>query len=325
MAEKKIWEPKFAPMKTDYSILQAERQAEWERENNFRAACPIFHLYSSPVESQVIIANPFSRDLSITYMGVAANESGVVVLAYAVMSNHFHFILRGSREKCQQFFVRFRYLLDLYLSRSEKITHFKTAVSGLTEITGLKQFRNEVAYVLRNPYVARTDINPILCEWTSAFLYFNPRLDIGGKAFGELTVREKRALFKATSLVVPDDWRIIDGHINPASFVDYRLVESMFVHARQYVNTLLKNVEAQVEIAISHNEAPVIPDEELLPKVLRLCHDLFHQESPRFLQDYQKKQLAREVRNRYHASVSQLARHVGLPQKELQAMFPDTR
>lgn len=315
----------FASMKTDYTVIQAERRFEWEREELFRSACPIFHLYSSPIESQVIITNPFSRDLSITYMAVAAHETGVVVLAYAVMSNHFHFILKGSREKCQAFFVRFRSLLDIYLSRTEKITLFKTAVAGLTEITSLKQFRNEVAYVLRNPYVARTDINPILCEWTSAGLYFNPGLTVRGKAFAELTIREKRALFKATALSIPDNWRIIDTHVDPASFVDYRFVESMFTHTRQFINTLLKNVEAQVEIAISHNEAPVIPDEELLPMVLRLCHDLFYQEGTRSLQDYQKKQLAREVRNHYHANVSQLARLVGLSQKELQSMFPDTR
>lgn len=312
-------------MKTDYTILQAERQTEWEREDLFRSACPIFHLYSSPIDSQIIITNAFSRDLSITYMAVAAHETDVVVLAYAVMSNHFHFILKGSHEQCQAFFARFRNLLDVYLSRTEKITLFKTAVAGRTEITSLKQFRNEVAYVLRNPYVARTDINPILCEWTSAPLYFNPKLEQKGKPFAELTTREKRVIFRSENLSVPDDWRIVDSHVNPASFVDYRLVESLFAHARQYINTLLKNVEAQVEIAISHNEAPVIPDEELLPKVLKLCHELFHQEGTRALQDYQKKQLAREIRNRYHASVSQLTRHVGLTLRELQAMFPDTR
>ena len=311
-------------MKTDYTVLQAERRNEWEREDLFRSACPIFHLYSSPIESQVIIANTFSRDLSITYLAVAAQETGVVVLAYAVMSNHFHFILKGSREKCQAFFVRFRSLLDIYLSRNEKITLFKTAVAGLTEITSLKQFRNEVAYVLRNPYVARTDINPILCEWTSAPLYFNPKIEKAGKPFAKLTTREKRAVFRSENLSVPDDWRIVDNHVDPASFVDYPFVEAMFAHTRQYINTLLKNVEAQVEIALSHNEVPVIPDEELLPMVLRLCHDLFHQEGIRSLLDYQKKQLAKEVRNRFHTSVSQLARLIGLSQKELLALFPNT-
>lgn len=309
-------------MKIDYQTLQARRLNEWEREELFLKASPFFHLYTSPVEDVVLIRNDVSRGIAISYMAIAAREAGVKIDAYAIMSNHFHFILQGTRDKILAFYHLFRHLLDVYLARSEKIRVFKNVEPGLTEITSLKQYRDEVAYVLRNPFVVRTDVNILANEMTSAHLYYSPYRSSNGLKAKDLTVQQKRALLKSGALSLPEEWYIADHHVDPVSFVDYPMVESLFAHARQFVYSLLKNVEAQIEIAISHGETPVIPDEELLKKAFSICHNRFRQKGPGALTLLQKKELAVELHKDYYASAAQLARVTGLTAKELEPMFP---
>ena len=313
----------LAAMKTDYQNVQSEWMAEREREERFRETGPYYHVYTKAVEDQVLISPGESLDMAIIYMAIAARDAGVTVLVYAVMSNHFHWILRGSPEKCQDFFEQFRHYMDIYLARHSKISIVKSIQAGYTEITTLKQFRDETAYVLRNPFVVRTDINPFFNLWTSAHLYFSPcPVNPAGIPAGKLSYRTKKGLTKSNTLLLSDGWRMVDNQIDPSSFVDYKSVESFFAHARQFAYALFKNTEKHVEIAMRYGEAPVIPDEEMLPIVFRLCKKRFGADGIRQLTERQKKELAVTLRQDYGCSRSQLARLTGLPTATVEAMFP---
>ncbi len=313
----------LAAMKTDYQTTQSEWMAEREREDRFRATGPYYHVYTEPVEDQVLISPGETLDTAIIYMAIAARETGVTVLVYAVMSNHFHWILRGKPAKCKAFFERFRHLMDIYLARHCKTGVFKSVQAGYTEITSLIQFRDETAYVLRNPFVVRTDINPFFNLWTSAHLYFSPcPVNPVGIPAGKLSYRTKKGLTKSNTLLLSDDWRMVDHQIDPSSFVDYKTVESFFAHARQFAYALFKNTEKHVEIALRYGETPVIPDEEMLPIVFRLCKKRFGADGTRQLTERQKKELAVALRQDYGSSRSQLARLTGLQQATVEAMFP---
>lgn len=310
-------------MKADYETQQTQWMAEREREERFRLTGPYYHLYTAPIQDRVLISDKETRDIAITYLAIAAHETDVSILVYAIMSNHFHVLLQGKLNRCLSFFDRFRYLFDLYLTRHNHSSLFKSVRPGCTEITTVRQFRDEVAYVLRNPFVVRTDINPLNNEWTSAHLYFTPRReDPSGLRASSLTIRQKRGIMKSTLLSVPDQWLFLDGHVNPVSFVDVEMVEYYFAHARQFVFSLFRNTERQVELAMSHGENPILPDEELLPIVYRLCRDRYNSSGPYKMQDVQKKELAVELRRKYYCSTSQIARLTGLSLPSLESMFP---
>ena len=310
-------------MKTDYQSVQSEWMAEREREERFRETGPYYHVYTAPVQDRVLISPGEILDVAILYMAIAAREAGVTVLVYAVMSNHFHWILRGSRGKCQEFFEQFRHLLDIYLARHSKINIVKSIQAGYTEITTPKQFRDETAYVLRNPFVVRTDIHPFFNPWTSAHLYFAPcPVNPAGIPAGKLSFRTKRGFTKSNTLLLSDEWQIVGSQIDPSSFVDYKTVESFFSHARQFAYALFKNTERQVEIAMNYGEAPVIPDEEMLPIVFLICKKRFGANGTRQMTDNQKKELAVTLRQEYGCSRSQLSRMTGLPTATVEAMFP---
>ena len=319
-----------------------ERYDEWDLEQLFRESGPFFHLHTKPVETDVIFKSDAERAVALVYVAIAAALCGVEVLAYALMSNHFHFILRGGEMACRNFYGRFSRMLSLYFSR-----HGRPGVLDAVEepdptpITTLKQLRDEVAYVIRNPFVARTDVHAFAYPWCSGFLYFNPFLSMIPQRPAEtLTLREKRALTRSRDLPLPRGLTVVtvsgpsrdtssrnpqflaDGMVFPGSFVNYRLVETLFPDCRQFQFWVLKNVEAQVETALRLGENPSLTDDEMLSVSLRLCKQRFGQKGPSRLTEQQKHELAKQLKYDYFASNGQLARFTGLPLTTVNTLFP---
>ena len=318
------------------------RDNEWESERLFRDSGPFFHLHTKPLETGVIFKNDVERAIALVYMAIAAALSGVEVLAYALMSNHFHFILRGEELACREFYGRFSGKLSRYFSRHGRPGVLKTVeLPDPTPITTLKQLRDEVAYVIRNPFVVRTDVHAFAYPWCSGFLYFNPLLTLIPQRPAEtLTLREKRALTCSRDLPLPKGLTVVtvpgrfrdavpttppflaDGMVFPGSFVNYRLVESLFPDCRQVQFWVFKNVEAHVETALRLGESLSLTDDEILTVSLRICKQQFGQNGPSKLTEGQKHGLAKRLKYDYHASNGQLARFTGLPLATVNALFP---
>ena len=222
-------------------------------------------------------------------IAISALRAGCKILAFAIMSNHLHFILEGSKADCMAFFEDLYAQLYRLFRRYGKGDLVKRMHPGLTPITSLKQLRDEIAYVIRNPFVVRYDVNPFSFRWCSGFLYFNSMLDKGGVSAATLKGRALRE-FTRSRLLDEIDSRILvkDGVANPASFVDYERAMEFFDNARQFVMWVLKNVA----------------------------------NSPKDLPLEKKKQLALKLKNEYYGSNSQVARCANLPISVVDTMFP---
>ena len=312
----------FVAMKKMTGVPQ--KRNEWELERLFREEGPFFHLHTEPLETDVIFLSDEERAIAMVYVAIAAERAGVEVLAYALMSNHFHFILRGSKARCRDFWTRFEAMLSLYFSR-----HGRPGVldpvgePDPTPITTLKQLRDEIAYVIRNPFVVRKDVNLLAYPWCSGFLYFNPLLSLlEQRPVSTLTLRERRSLTRTRDAVLPTGLTLVGGQVFPGSFVNYRLVESMFTDCRQYLFWVFKNVEAQVQTALQYGEKPSLTDDEIISITYRLCHDEYGVKGPSFLTEQQKQELAKRLKYDYYASNGQICRATGLQPRTVDNLFP---
>ena len=302
-----------------------ERQIEWMQEQLFRDSGPFYHLSTKPLEKGIIFQDDEERGIAITWIAILAKETHVEILALALMSNHFHFIIRGELVDGLEFFRRLKKRLSTFFSRRGRsgVLDSVDVDPDTPPITSLKQFRNEIAYVIRNPYVARTDVNPFAWPWCSGYLYFNPFLSLlESRPVEALTFREKREITRSSDVDLDSSFRVRNGMIALESFVNYKLVEQLFPHAQKYAWWVLRNVEAQVETAERLGEKPFLNDDELFVTAQQLARLQYGCDGVKEMSLQQRKELAVVSKNKWGVSNSQVARIAQLEQRVVDAMFP---
>jgi len=304
-----------------------ERQIEWMQEQLFRESGPFYHLSTKPLEDGLIFECDEERRIAFNLMAVTAKEFHIDILAFALMSNHFHFIIRGELVDGLAFFHRLKKRLSNYFARRGRpgILNAVNVDPDTPAISSLTQFRNEIAYVIRNPYVARTDVNPFAYPWCSGFLYFNPLLgSLSSKSVNELSYKEKRSMTRMTNPILDSQFRVREGMIAAESFVNYKLVEQLFPSARKFTWWVLKNVEAQVETSVRMGEKPNLNDDELFVTAQQLSRSEYGRDSVKELSLLQRKELGILLKNKWGASNGQVARIAQLDPRTVDEMFPLT-
>ena len=283
----------------------------------------MFHLSTEPIEDAVVFASEADFITANNLIALAISCSNCVLLAMAIMSNHLHFILEGTREECLAFFENLRFRLQKVFVRGGKGGIIARMNPGLVLINDLSQLQDEIAYVIRNPFVARTDVNPFAYKWCSGYLYFNQFLDNGGVPANRLKGRALREFTHSKAdAVLPVAILVLNGVANPASFINYKRAESFFDNARQFIMKVLKNIEGQIEAAGRHGELPHLNDEEMFVLSCKICRFVFKVNSPKELTEGDKKKLALKLKNEYGASNGQVARCANLSLAIVNGMFP---
>ena len=256
-------------------------------------------------------------------IALSATESGVAVVAHAIMSNHLHNLLAATRDKCLSFIDLMQKRIG-YFCRKEGRT-ISTVEFKIVEIENLRQMRDEIAYIIRNPYAARSDVNPFSYPWCTGYLYFNeflPALPAGTQA-ATLPVRARKAIKHGRDTAIHPSLNVIDGMIVPSSFVNYDLGMSMFENARQFVWWTTRNVEAYTATAARLGESTLLTDEEAYLIAVKYCLREFGSDKPRLLPQNDKTKLIRALKYEFGATNKQLARCTGIALPLINEMFPD--
>lgn len=305
------------------TVFISERQKEWMQEQLFRQEGPFYHLHTEPVQDRNLLDWDEERVAVLNFLALTVRRFPVNLLAYALMNNHFHLILKGSEEDCISAFEAWKVRMGRYFSRRGKNGVLASVKAGLTPIHDLKQFRDEIAYVIRNAYVVRPDVNPLGDPWCSGYLYFNKTLPLS--VFPEAVLRsfrERRKLTCSRDVQIPAGLTVHQGMLRPESFVNYALVEALFPNARKFTFWVFKNIEAQIETANRLGERPILTDEDILRLSLKVCRERFQASSVDRLTEDRKKELAVILKNEYYASNGQLARFAHLPPAVISTLFP---
>lgn len=299
--------------------LQTEKKCEL----CFLSHGPFFHLHTTPLVSDVLYHDDQDKLLAMNRIALDSARHPIRILAFTLMSNHFHFIIEGKSGDCLAFFDDLKEALRRSLSREGRLGLFKTVHASATPITSLKQLRDEIVYVLRNPYVVRNDVNPLGYKWSSGYLYYNDLLPFLARIpVSKLTIDQKRRISRSRDYDFPEHLFLMEDHISPASYINPTDVEQLFTGARQFTLWVYKNIEAQVEVSARYNEAPNLNDDEVLRVTLQLCQRQFGTKRPSDLSESDKKQLAIQLKNDYHVSNGQLARFTTLDRATISSLFP---
>jgi hypothetical protein len=294
-------------------------------EKTFFEGGPFFHVYTSGLENDLLFCSPEEMDEALNMIALAVYESPFRILAFAIMHNHLHAIGEGRRQDAEDFFSGFEERLGRFLSRKGKFGLLKQVVPGITPINDLKQLRDEIVYVIRNPFVDRTNVNLFAYKWCSAYLYFNDFLAEWmptGRSASKMSIDQRRAFKHERNPEIDPRIHVLDGVALPSSFVDYHRAEAFFENPRQFLQWTFKNVEAQVDVARRLGEKIVLDDTELWGVTRRLSKSLGGTDQPKVLPADSRVKLVKSLKYDYGASNAQIARCTGFPRASIDELFP---
>lgn len=298
-----------------------------------------YHGFSDGSRSEVLFPDKDGFAQAINKLAVTVYEYDIILLAYCLMDNHFHFILYGEECTCELF-------LKEYARRicRNSATSAKDIIISLKPLDNDVYLKTAICYVLRNPVIARLPFQAIHYPYSSGFLLFTGKENIqiwsapGWRLFltdlpqtdseilngrfgnmpsgkicriNSLTYREKRQL-TGSHILLPGEWWMADGIVFPGHFVNYSLCEKIFGTIRSFHFFMSTCREADFEQSQGALERLSIPDQEMRVHRDEMIHTLFGKFGVRYLSAQQRGLLARKMKYNYGCSPKQIARLVHL-------------
>lgn len=95
-----------------------------------------FHVYTKGLEDDLIFHDREDYIAEMNYVAVACFCLGIPMLAFVLMSNHFHFAVRSNRRDAEKFIRLYKQMISMYILR-------KYGKSGLFSVS-LKDMNGEV-------------------------------------------------------------------------------------------------------------------------------------------------------------------------------------
>lgn len=253
--------------------------------------------------------------VAMNYVAVAAFLSGVIVLAFILMSNHVHFVVACSRERGGQFINTFKRLYAGYYRRKYGFPELlrRNGVDIKEIIKDDESLERAVAYVMMNCVAANICLEPSGYPWGTGNVFFNDN-PFPGRCLGELSGRAQTRLLKS-NVKLPENYLVAPGgYILPESYVSVKGVEALFRTPRRLGFFLRTSSKARARL--EGGAAPSFRDQNILSSCEDLCHSLFRVNGIDDLGMGQKAELLRQLVRRFSADLNQICRVTGIPYEE---------
>ena len=139
-----------------------------------------------------------------------------------------------------------------------------------------------------------------------------PTVRAGCKLLGEMSGKARFRLMH-TKADLPGGWIVCqDGYVLPESYVDVEQVEKTFRYPKRMNYFLNTSSKARQRLERAEDGAPSFRDDVLVAAIPDLCRALFGKRSVEELVPQEIVELLHQLRRRFSAGVSQIARVVGL-------------
>ena len=253
--------------------------------------------------------------VAMNYVAVAAFLSGVLVLAFILMSNHVHFVICGSRDRTELFINKFKQLYATYYKRKYGVCELlrRNGVDFREVRDDDESLERAIAYVLMNCVAANICMEPSGYPWGTGNTLFNSN-PFPGQLLGDLSGRSRIKLLKS-NVVLPSEFKLAPGgYILPESYVPVKGVEALFKTPKRLGYFLRTSSKARTRL-----EGPAVPsfrDQNILSACGDLIHSLFRAVGIHELTPGQQADLLRELGRRFSADLNQICRVTGFPYAE---------
>ena len=274
----------------------------------------IYLLSTEHLESGLWFRDEEDFKVAMNYVAIqAALCQEVVVLAFILMSNHVHFVLKGRREVVEAFVNSFKARYSLYLQKKYGVNEFlrRNHVDVKYIPYEDEAVERAIAYVQMNCVAANICAYANQYKWGTGDVFFNPNV-VRGKRLGDMTERSVSKLLHSEKQVIPPDWIVgEDGYILPKNYVDVKAVEALF-HSPKRMNYFLNSSSKARKRLEADDNLPAFKDQTILTNIPDLCNSLFQKNSFDQLFPDQQREVVKQIRFRFSADPNQIARVCGI-------------
>jgi len=285
-----------------------------------------YHCATKGFDHSILFLNNREYIAGMNRIGICLSllqNENVIVIAFCLMDNHVHFILYGTRETCLKWMALYQRLTMIWQGKHRD----GAPVDELWEydawqIYDSDDLKKKIAYVLRNPTVARMGFVPGGYRWSSAPLIFADTAAefYGGRKIGDLSIYESRKLFE-TRAILPKDWIVLpDNMIWPGCYTDAKRVEKLFGHPRALLFFLSQNVETDINQEMYQGSLS-LPDADVIRMAQKTAEGLFGTQEISALDLPSRIQLCKMIKKQSGGSLKQLARIVQISLSDLRKIF----
>ena len=252
----------------------------------------------------------------MNYVAVLAVSLDGDMLAYNLMSNHVHFVLRSTWKEARRFIEEFKKLYSQYYSKKYKSRELlRRNGIDIRPLNEPESAERGIAYTLMNPVAANICITPSGYPWGSGACYFNLSPAKGtpaDKFSGRALIRMLHSKRPVPATLLFDE----NGCVVPSSFINVKLVESIFRSAKRMDYFLKSSSKARIEKGL-----PAFRDQSILSVIPDLCKSIFQKNRLEDLSKEELGKLLKEIRYRFSAEPKQIARVTCLPYETVSSLL----
>lgn len=274
-----------------------------------------FHISVEGLEKCVLYRDDEDYDAMVKIICIAALRKNVIVIIYAVVSNHCHVaVLASSQKDADDYGKELKRIYAMWFRK-------KYRVEGIMKEADVKAIcldndwyvRNALAYIPRNALDNGCNVNDY--PWSGYSAMFSPAqmLNPASRKVSDLTKRERLAIMHTGDTLGNVAWRL-DQHnsLIPRSFCDYKYLEQAFENSQAFFLKIIGGQNAaEMKNRLLDMPRRMQTDGEFLKSVEEICQRWFQTDSLSLSLE-RKSRLIPYINRTTKTSIPQLARVFGL-------------
>lgn len=283
-----------------------------------------FHVSMEGLEKTILCRCDNDYDAMVKILCVCARRKNVLIIVYAVVSNHCHVaVLAANQADADAFGQEVKRMYAMWFSRQygEQKRLQKTDVKAIC-LDNDWYFRNALAYILRNALDNGCHVNDYRWSAYRAMFCDECAKGKGNRQVASLTKVERRKWMHTGDSLNDVAWRLDAGNsLVPASFCDREYLEQAFEHDQAF---FLKTIGGQnaSEMQWKLIEAPrkMLVDSDFYKSCNEISQRWFQTELAD-LSIERKTRLIPYLKRTMKTTVPQLARTMGLSRNQVSAIL----
>jgi REP element-mobilizing transposase RayT len=280
-----------------------------------------FHVSLKGLENAVLCRDDHDYDTLVKYIAICARRKKVIVIIYAVVSNHCHeAVLARSQAEADAFGEELKRVYSMWFSRKYREERILQKVDAKAIALDNDWYvRNALAYIPNNSLDNRCPVHEY--RWSAFRAMFRHHQEMwkpGIKPVALLNKREREAIMHTGDQLKDVPWKLDeDNMLAPESFCDTEYLEQVFNNDQAFwLKTIGTLNPAEMEETLINAPRALLPDSELFKEVADISRRWFSTEIG-LLPIEKKLRLLPFVWRSRKTTVNQLARVLGLERRSV--------